>query len=69
MTVHLKLATKGHVQEILSSLQPANAAVNTATVNVLEYGAIAATRTENAVLAHPFVDSACASLETAQYQL
>lgn len=67
--MHLELVTKGHVQGILSSLQPANAADNTATVNVLECGAIAATQTENAVPAHPFADSACANLETAQYQL
>ena len=67
--MQLELATKERVPEILSTLQPAIAAANMAIVNVLEYGAIAATRTENAVLANPFVDSACASLETAQYQL
>ena len=64
-----ELATKAHVQEILSLPQTANAAVSTATSNVLEYGAIAATQPENAVLAHPFVDTACANLETAQFQL
>lgn len=66
--MHLEHATKGHVQEILSSLQPANAAVRIPS-NVLEYGVIAATQTGNVVPAHPFVDSACANLKTAQYQL
>ncbi|OBT49199.1 hypothetical protein VE00_00197 [Pseudogymnoascus sp. WSF 3629] len=42
-TVHLELATKGHVQEILSALLQANVANKMATVFVLEYGAIAAT--------------------------
>ena len=65
----MELATKGHVQEILSTLQPANAAQKMATVSVLESGAIAATQPDNAVLAMTFVHSACANLETAQYQL
>ncbi len=68
-TAQLELATKGRVREILPTLQPGIAANNMAIVNVLEYGAIAAMRTENVVRANPFVDSACASLETAQYQL
>ena len=67
--MRLELATKGHVLEILSLLQRANAADSTATVNVLECGAIAATQKENAVPAYPFVESACANLETVQYQL
>lgn len=64
-----ELAMKEYVQEILSLLQTANAAVSTVTSNVLEYGAIAVTQPENAVLAHPFADTACANLETAQFQL
>ncbi len=68
-TVQTELATKARVQEILSLSQTANAAVSTATSNVLEYGAIAATQLENAVQAHHFVDTACANFETAQFQL
>lgn len=64
-----ELAMKARVQEILSSLPTASAADSTATSNVLEFGAIAATQMENAVLAHRFVDTACANLETAQFQL
>lgn len=41
-TVHLELATKGHVQETLHTLQQANVANKMATVFALEYGAIAA---------------------------
>jgi hypothetical protein len=68
-TVHLELAMKGHVLEILSILQRDNMADNTAIVNVPECGAIAATQTENAVLVHPFAESACANLETVHYQV
>lgn len=67
--MHLELATKGHAQEILSTLQQANVVDNMATVFVLEYGAIAATQTENAVLANRFVHSASANWETVQYHL
>ncbi|OBT76297.1 hypothetical protein VF21_03341 [Pseudogymnoascus sp. 05NY08] len=42
-TVHLELAAKGHVQEILSALQQVIVANKMATVFVLEYGEIAAT--------------------------
>lgn len=66
--VQTELATKAHVQAILSLPQLVNAAVSTATSNVLEYGAIAATQTESVVLARTFVVTACANLETAQFR-
>lgn len=56
-----ELATKVHVQETLSIPQTAYAAGSTATSNVLAYAAIAATQPENAVLALPFADTACAN--------
>ena len=67
--MHPELATKGHAQETQSSQQLVNVADKTATVGVLEYGAIAATQRGNVVLVHPFVDWAIVSLETVQYQL
>lgn len=67
--MHLELAMKGHALEILSTLQPANVAETMATGNALEYGAIAATQMENAVLANPFVPLVFANLETAQCHL
>ncbi|OBT76568.1 hypothetical protein VF21_05429 [Pseudogymnoascus sp. 05NY08] len=68
-TVRLELAMKGHAQEILSTLQPANVAETMAIGYVLEYGAIAVTQMENAVLANSFVPLAFANLETAQCHL